>query len=150
MSCSVSLHHNLNQPWRMKMHRRKKKNLTNSNPPQKTEGMCSNKLPYELHLGLVLTKQGDWKERGGSAANSVQSVCRTRERERVALSSTRRCLCFYSFPYASASLSSSCDPNNSLVLTSNWKQVQGEQASSLQFGTWSVLIGIQLKAVTAD
>lgn len=44
--------------------------------------MCSNKLLDKLHLGLVLTKQSDCKERGGSVANSLQSVCITWERER--------------------------------------------------------------------
>lgn len=43
--------------------------------------MCSNKLPYKLRLGFVLTKQSDCKGRGGSVANSLQSVCITWERE---------------------------------------------------------------------
>lgn len=142
------------------MHRRKERNKikkknkpnkqTKANPTTINWRDVFKQTRYKLRLGSVLTKQSGCRERAGSVANSLQSVCITCERGRGALSSTRRCSYSYSFPSASTSLSSSCGPDNSLVLTSDWKQVQGEQASSLQFGTWSVLIVIQLKAVTAD
>lgn len=44
--------------------------------------MCSNKLQYKWHLGLVLTKWGDWKERGDLAANSKYKVSARPERKR--------------------------------------------------------------------
>lgn len=60
------------------MHRRKRKKIPNHN----NEVMCSNKLQCKPEFGFgpnAPCKQGDCKERDGSAAKSLQSGCITWE-----------------------------------------------------------------------
>lgn len=59
------------------MHRRKQKKIPNHN--NEVKGCAQTNSSANLNLGLVLSKQGDCKERDGSAAKSLQSGCITWE-----------------------------------------------------------------------